>query len=153
MGWRSKLLTILIFSLLSVFVCAEVTFEKRKIKIGKESLTVEIADTPERLSRGLMDRQRLGENDGMLFIFPDEQTRYFWMKNTFINLSIGFFSKDKILVDIQDMDAVRSAIEIPKNYTSKKPAKYALEVNRGWFSRHKVGLKVALSIGEDAQHK
>ncbi|OQW47816.1 MAG: hypothetical protein A4S09_14700 [Proteobacteria bacterium SG_bin7] len=132
---------------------SEVKFEKKRIKIGTATLTVEIADTPERLNRGLMDRQKMGEDEGMLFIFSEEDIRHFWMKNTYIPLSIGFFSKDKKLVDVQDMDAVRSAVEIPKNYSSKKPAKYALEVNQGWFSRHKIRPKYAFEFVEHTQSK
>lgn len=155
MVWRSKLLSILIYSFVfQDFVMAdEIKFEKKKIKIGSAILQAEIADTPEKLSQGLMDRQKMGEDEGMLFIFPDEQVRHFWMKNTFIPLSIGFFSKDRKLVDIQDMDAVRSAIEIPKNYTSRKSAMYALEVNRGWFSRHKIKPKSVFEFIENTQTK
>ncbi len=155
MVWRSKLLSILICSFIfqNLATADQIKFEKKTIKIGSAILQAEVADTPEKLSQGLMDRQKMGEDEGMLFIFPDEQVRHFWMKNTFIPLSIGFFSKDKKLVDVQDMDAVRSAIEIPKNYTSRKSAMYALEVNRGWFSRHKIKAKSAFEFIENTQTK
>lgn len=147
MVWPLKVLLILSCSGFSV------EFEKKKIKVGSTELTIEIADTQERLSRGLMDRQTLNENEGMLFIFGDEEVRHFWMKNTYVPLSIGFFDKNKILVDIQDMEPVRSAIEIPKNYSSKKPATYALEVRRGWFSRNKVRLKSQFKFVETTHPK
>lgn len=157
MVWLSKRLPILICSSIFVFqnlvIADEIKFEKKKMKIGIAILTVELADTPEKLSKGLMDRQKMGEDEGMLFVFPDEEVRHFWMKNTFIPLSIGFFSRDKKLLEIQDMDAVRSAVEIPKNYSSKKPATYALEVNRGWFSRHKVRPKFSFEFIENTQTK
>lgn len=149
MAWLLKLLLILNFN----FNLLAIEFQKRKIKFKETELVIEVADTQERLSQGLMDRQTLSENEGMLFIFDDEQIRHFWMKNTFIPLSIGFFNKERVLVDIQDMEPVRSAIEIPKNYSSKKPAKYALEVKRGWFTRNKVRLKSVFNFVETTHPK
>ncbi len=147
MVWLSKLLLALNCSLFAV------NFDKQKIKINDVELTVEVAKTQQQLSRGLMDRQTLNENEGMLFIFEKEEPRHFWMKNTFVALSIGFFDKNKVLVDIQDMEPVRSTIEIPKTYSSKAPAKYALEVNRGWFSRHKIKTKAKIFFVETTSPK
>ncbi|HRO66179.1 MAG TPA: DUF192 domain-containing protein, partial [Pseudobdellovibrionaceae bacterium] len=102
------------------------------------SLTVEVADTPERQSRGLMFRQELKNGHGMIFIFPLEKIQSFWMKNTFVPLDIGFFDQNKKLVDIQQMEAVGSVMEVPKSYRSRAPAMYALEVPRGWFAKMKI---------------
>lgn len=126
------------------FAHAEIKFPKEKIKLGGKTITVEVARSNEQLAHGLMYRTQMGENDGMIFVFPDVDTRSFWMKNTFIPLSIGFFDEDKILVDIQDMEAVKSEmVTTPPSYVSAKPAKYALEMNRGWFLKNsiKVGAK------------
>ncbi len=130
--------------LTSTFAHAEIKFPKEKIKLGGKTITVEVARSNEQLAHGLMYRTQMGENDGMIFIFPDVDTRSFWMKNTFIPLSIGFFDEDKILVEIQDMEAVKSEmVTTPPSYVSAKPAKYALEMNRGWFLKNsiKVGAK------------
>lgn len=130
--------------LTSTFAHAEIKFPKEKIKLGGKTITVEVARSNEQLAHGLMYRTQMGENDGMIFVFPDVDTRSFWMKNTFIPLSIGFFDEDKILVDIQDMEAVKSEmVTTPPSYVSAKPAKYALEMNRGWFLKNsiKVGAK------------
>tara|TARA_Y100000817_G_C16553792_1_gene409984 strand:- start:19 stop:486 length:468 start_codon:yes stop_codon:yes gene_type:complete len=112
-----------------------------KIKVGKVILDVEVAKTPNHRQIGLMFRQKLEEGKGMLFIFDDESYRSFWMKNTFIPLSIAFFSKDKVLVDMQDMTPSTSVMQkqIPQ-YKSSKPATYALEVPRGWFRKVKINL-------------
>ncbi len=116
-----------------------VDFPVKQLKLGNVNIEIEIADTPERSSRGLMYRQKMSEKKGMLFIFPDEQPRSFWMKNTFIPLSIGFFDSTKTLVDVQDMEPVKSEMDQnPKSYLSKSPAKYALEVNAGWFQKNKI---------------
>lgn len=116
-----------------------VSFNTRKIKVKDVTLKVEIADTPERFSRGLMYRKNLPADSGMLFIFPHEQTQSFWMKNTFIPLSIGFFDAKKRLVDIQDMEPVKSEMDMrPPSYVSRKPAQFALEVPKGWFAKHRI---------------
>lgn len=137
-----------LFILLSpLFLKAEVRFEKKKIKLGNQILTVEIADTPERSAQGLMHRKVLPEGTGMLFIFPDEQIRSFWMKNTFVPLSIGFFNKKKELIDVQDMTPAQSEMQVNlPNYVSKGPAQYALEVPKGWFSKHGISLKQRFSF-------
>ena len=123
------------------------TFQKKKITLGTKTLVVEIAETPAQHERGLMFRNKLGENDGMLFIFDGEQTRFFWMKNTLIDLSIGYFDASGSLIDIQEM---KSGKGIPDaalaSYPSSKPAKYALEMNKGWFSKNKIKLGTKLKI-------
>jgi uncharacterized membrane protein (UPF0127 family) len=113
-------------------------FEKKEIKVGKHKLNVEIADTEEKLSFGLMFRQNLPDGTGMLFIFPDEQPRSFWMKNTFVALSIAYINAQKKIVDIQDMVPVKSEMETPQTYPSAGSAMYALEVPRGWFKKKKI---------------
>jgi len=126
---------------------AQVQFSQKKIKIGSQILNVEIADTPEKSAQGLMFRKELPEGRGMLFIFPNEQPRSFWMKNTFIPLSIGFFNAKKELIDIQDMVPATSSMQINfPTYESKGPAQYVLEVPKGWFAKHKIRLKQSFSF-------
>jgi hypothetical protein len=117
---------------------ADISFEKEKISLNGKIITVEIAKSGAQHERGLMYRKSLPENEGMLFIFAEEDTRYFWMKNTYIDLSIGYFDKEKVLVDVQEMKAT-SALEVrPPSYPSAKPAMYALEMKKGWFSKNKI---------------
>lgn len=86
-----------------------------------------------------MFRKSLKEGEGMLFIFPDEQLRTFWMKNTYIDLSIAYFDKKKKLINTIDMKATKPEGETNYPiYPSEKPAKYALEVPKGWFLKHKI---------------
>ncbi len=106
-----------------------------KVVIGNDTLFVEVAVTEEERALGLMYREFLPENSGMLFIFEDEDYLSFWMKNTMIPLSIAFIDSDGVIVDIQDMEPYTTTPHI-----SKKPARYALEVNQGWFKKH--GVKV-----------
>jgi len=121
-----------------------VQFSKEKIQVGDETLMAEIARTDEQLQHGLMFRTSLSDNEGMLFVYSTERTLSFWMKNTFIPLSIGFFDKNGVLVDIQDMEPVKSEMEVPKTYISLKPAQYALEVRKGWFKDKKILLNAKL---------
>ncbi|MDR5682772.1 MAG: DUF192 domain-containing protein [Armatimonadota bacterium] len=98
-------------------------------------LDVEVADTPQARAQGLMHRTSLADNAGMLFIFEEAQRLSFWMKNTFIPLSIAFIDPHWRINDIQDMDPPQPGGDIPI-YVSRHPAKYALEVNQCFFRRH-----------------
>lgn len=118
----------------------DVIFEKGKIKLAGKTLAVELAESRVQHERGLMNRQALSGNEGMLFVFPDEETRYFWMKNTIIDLSIGYFDKNKTLIDMQEMAATSMMDEHPPAYPSAKPAMYALEMSKGWFTKNKIKL-------------
>jgi uncharacterized membrane protein (UPF0127 family) len=118
----------------------DVTFKKEKITLAGKTISVEVAETSEQHEHGLMFRNSMPENDGMIFIFGEEDIRYFWMKNTYIDLSIGYFDKDKTLIDIQEMKATSMMETRPPSYPSAKPAMYALEMNKGWFAKNKVKL-------------
>jgi uncharacterized protein len=118
-----------------------VDFKVQKLKLGSQVLNVEIAENDKQTSLGLMFRKSLADGSGMLFIFPGEEPRSFWMKNTFIPLSIGFFNAKKTLIDIQDMVPAVSEMQTSfPSYHSKSPAQYALEVPKGWFTKHKIKL-------------
>ncbi|AEB11503.1 DUF192 domain-containing protein [Marinithermus hydrothermalis] len=99
-------------------------------------LVVEIADTPERWARGLMFRDSLPEDRGMVFLFPRTTDTGFWMKNTRIPLSIAFFDGEGVILRIMDMEPCL-ADPCPV-YTPGVAYRGALEVNQGWFERHGV---------------
>lgn len=105
------------------------------IRIGEHDLNVEIAATPETRRRGLMFRTNLGENQGMLFIFPGEERRAFWMKNTLIPLDAAFFDSDGRLVNVQTMQPQPDAEDDGdyRTYPSAGPARYVVETRAGWF--------------------
>jgi uncharacterized membrane protein (UPF0127 family) len=109
-----------------------------KIKVGSREIVVEIADTSEARERGLMYRKSMPANEGMLFIFDSAQPLAFWMKNTLIPLSIGYFDANRKLLGTHEMTpAVMGEVQ-PKTYPSQGDAKYALEMNKGWFTQHKI---------------
>ena len=101
-------------------------------------INVEFAETGAQQQKGLMYRSKLPADEGMLFMFEIERTLGFWMKNTYIDLDIAYIDKNFKIIDIQQMKATTS-IEMgdPPAYPSKKPAQYALEMNKNWFQKHK----------------
>lgn len=147
MGWHLKWLVVFLINFLSCYGFSEknINFEKAKIKLGSKTILVELAKTPEQHSHGLMYRSSLPENQGMLFIFNQEETLNFWMKNTYVDLAIAYIDKNKKIVDIQEMKATNPMmIDTPPSYPSLKPAMYALEMNKGWFRKNKI--KVGMSF-------
>ncbi len=109
---------------------------------GEVEVRVEIADDVSERARGLMHRTALAENRGMLFVFPNEERLSFWMKNTLIPLSVAFMDSEGRIVDIQDMKPLD---DDPPSYVSAEPARYALEVNQGFFEEH------GIEVGDSAE--
>ncbi|MFN7263100.1 MAG: DUF192 domain-containing protein [Pseudobdellovibrionaceae bacterium] len=138
-------LVVTIFSLQLGAQEPQPTLPQKWISINGHKLQVEVADSPDELQKGLMFRQQLDEGKGMLFVFPEEDIRAFWMKNTFIPLSIAYINSKKVIVDIQDMAPAKSMMQSHfPSYPSSRPAKYALEVPQNWFN--KKGIKVGDKI-------
>jgi len=107
------------------------------------SAEVEIADSWQQRQHGLMFRRVLDKNRGMLFIFPDSRRRSFWMKNTHVPLSVAYIDEKGAILRILDM----KPLDISITYDSGQPARYALEMNRGWFRKNKIrkGCRVLLN--------
>jgi uncharacterized membrane protein (UPF0127 family) len=105
-------------------------FNKQDSLIVK--LDIEIADDNAQTTRGLMYRRSMGEKQGMLFIFPREEIRSFWMKNTYIPLDLIFLDSERRIVHIHESAQPKSEQSIP----SVEPAKYVLEVNEGFSARY-----------------
>lgn len=101
---------------------------------------IEIARTVEEKNKGLMFRGAMDSDNGMIFFFPDEQPRKFWMRNTLIPLDMVFISSDMEVVDI-----IQLAQPHDENIrSSTEPAKYVLEINGGQAIEHdiKIGQKI-----------
>jgi len=97
-------------------------------------LGVEVADTPEERQRGLMFRESLPPDQGMLFDFGGETQAGFWMKDTKVPLSIAFISAAGVVLDIQDMAPLTTNLHYPPQGTYA----FAVEANQGWFASHGV---------------
>jgi len=90
----------------------------------------EIARTHEQRILGLMYRKKLPEGTGMLFVYEADEIMSFWMKNTYVPLSIAYIASDGRIIEIKDMYPLDE-----NSVTSSRAARYALEVPQGWFSR------------------
>ena len=99
-----------------------------RLEIGEARLTAEYARSPDERERGLMERTELAADHGMLFRFDDFRRHCLWMKNTPLPLSAAFMDEQGHIVDIIDLEPLNTAIRC-----SREPARYALEVNQGWF--------------------
>lgn len=102
-----------------------------EISIKGHSVLVELADEPHERSRGLMYRRKMSAGEGMLFVYPEAKPRSFWMKNTYLPLSIAFISDNGMIINISQMTP-QSLDSVP----SSGPAQFALEVPQGWFKEH-----------------
>jgi hypothetical protein len=118
------------------------------VELGGKSFSVEIADTREKQALGLMFRDEMPADQGMLFIFPNEAPRSFWMKNTRISLDIMYFDKDLNMVSIS-ADTQPCRVSRCPSYPSIAPAKYVLELNAGTASELGVGPGDRLTIELD----
>ncbi|MFD2627627.1 DUF192 domain-containing protein [Oceanobacillus kapialis] len=102
----------------------------------KTRLTVQVADTQEKIEKGLMLVEKLPENEGMLFVFSRKIYAGFWMKDTLIPLSIAFLDLDGEILNILDMEPCKGN-ECPIYYP-KFSYRYAIEVNKGWFEKNRI---------------
>lgn len=102
--------------------------------VNGHRLTVEVAATDETRSQGLMHRRMLPENRGMLFVFRETGPHAMWMMNTYVPLSVAFLDERGLIINIADMQP-----HTRDTHAAAKPAKYALEVNRGWFAKRSIG--------------
>ena len=103
------------------------------VKIAGHALRVEVADTDDSRSLGLMYRQSMARNDGMLFIFTDPGYHSMWMMNTYIPLSVAFIDGEGTILNVLDMEP-----KTQDTHTAAGPARYAIETNKGWFAEKKI---------------
>ena len=108
----------------------------RILRIKDCRIKVEVADTPGAREKGLMFRENLPENSGMLFIFDEEASAGFWMKNMRIALDMIWIDSNKRIVDITK-NALPCADDCPSIFP-KSPVKYVLEVNSGFTDAHNI---------------
>ncbi len=109
------------------------------LTLSGHTLSVEVADQADERMRGLMYRDSLGADSGMLFVYPDEAERRFWMKDTRIPLSIAYLDSGGRILKIADLKPLDET-----GVPSVRPARYALEVNQGWFAKN--GIKEGMLV-------
>jgi uncharacterized membrane protein (UPF0127 family) len=101
------------------------------LTLGNHKIVAEVAETDEQRMRGLMYRFSLRPDQGMIFVFAQPQQLGFWMKNTFVPLSIAFIDSQGRILNIEDM-----APQTEATHPSRGLALYALEMRKGWFRDH-----------------
>ena len=111
-----------------------------ELRAGVHRIEAEVAaDQPTRM-QGLMQRQSMPANHGMLFVFPTADRHCMWMRNTLIPLSVAFLDTEGKILNIEDMRP-----QSEKNHCAIAPARFALEMNQGWFSAK--GIRAGQHIG------
>jgi uncharacterized membrane protein (UPF0127 family) len=111
-----------------------------QLNAGMHLIKAEVAANNEHRMRGLMFREKMPVNDGMLFVFEQAAGHCMWMKNTLIPLSVAFIAQDATIINIEDMQPQKL-----DSHCAKAPAAFALEMNVGWFKQR--GIKPGMKIG------
>ena len=109
-----------------------------QMNLGGVTVEIEVAVTPREQMQGLMYRESMPENHGMLFVYNEPDYMSFWMKNTKIPLSIAYIREDGIIGNILDMKPYTGLFDPTEHYPSKYESLYALEMNQGWYAKHNV---------------
>jgi uncharacterized membrane protein (UPF0127 family) len=114
-------------------------FPVATLNAGMHVIKAEVATTPAQREQGLMFREKMGPNEGMLFIFEGPASVCMWMKNTLLPLSVAFMDEHGRIVNIEDMKP-----QTLDSHCSAKLVRYALEMNQGWFRQK--GIKPGSAI-------
>jgi len=125
------LLALLAIAALPAF--ADAPMRTTVLRIGAHHIKVEVAQTDAQREKGLMFRQQMGRDDGMLFIFDEPAYHAMWMKNTLIPLSVAFLDAQGTILNILDMEP-----QTLDSHAAAGPAIYAIETNKGWFDGKKI---------------
>jgi uncharacterized membrane protein (UPF0127 family) len=133
-----------LFLVLLSACCASCIAQEPYVRLKGEKFTVEIADTSDKQQLGLMFRDSMPRGHGMLFIFPAEAKRSFWMKNTRIPLDILYFDESLRLVSAAKGAKPCRTARCP-GYPSAAPAKYVLELNAGLAD------EIGLEVGDEME--
>ncbi len=123
-----KLLPLLVNLFLSLFIFSE------SILINGAKLSIEISESDIERATGLMDRDTLSENSGMLFIWPEISRKCMWMKDTKIPLSVAYLDHKFLIREIKNLEPLSTE----SICSSSESIKYALEVNQGWFRKNNI---------------
>lgn len=134
-----KYLLPLLLALCFTPAAAQRTMPQMDLVIHKHALTAEVAGNDADRMQGLMHRRMLPENRGMLFVFTNVAYHGMWMMNTYIPLSVAFIDEAGVIINIEDMQP-----HTRDSHSATAPARYALEMNLGWFRKR--GIKPGMTI-------
>jgi uncharacterized membrane protein (UPF0127 family) len=105
-----------------------------KLNAGIHVIQAEVANTMSSRAQGLMQRKSMAQGAGMLFLFDESAGHCMWMKNTLIPLSVAFIDEHGEIANIADMQPLDET-----SHCAQRPARYALEMNQGWFKKRGIG--------------
>lgn len=108
-------------------------FPTVSLTAGMHVIRAEVAANEAQRRQGLMYREKMGPNEGMVFIFDAPASVCMWMKNTPLPLSVAFIDEDRQIVNIEDMQP-----QTTDSHCAHKPVRYALEMNQGWFRKKNI---------------
>ena len=108
----------------------QTTLARTELSAGMHRIHTQVAQTPRQREIGLMYRKDMPANEGMLFVFDQPATQCFWMKNTVLPLTAAFVADDGTIVNLADMQPMSE-----DSHCSRKPVRYVLEMNQGWFKQ------------------
>lgn len=112
---------------------------------GMHRIEAEVAATPESRQTGMMLRTVMAPQRGMLFVFPEAGNQCMWMRNTLLPLSVAFLDEKGKIINVEDMQPKTDA-----NHCSARPARFALEMNLGWFRSRGLGAGFSITGIEKA---
>ena len=110
-----------------------------ELNAGFHRIEAEVAANDRNRQLGLMNRKAMPTQHGMLFVFTENNTHCMWMRNTLLPLSVAFLTEDGKVINIEDMQP-----QTDDNHCAKIPARYALEMNLGWFAQR--GIKSGMKL-------
>ena len=125
--------TALLLALTGLSALADTRLPVVQLTAGMHVVRAEVAAREQDRQKGLMFREKMGTNEGMLFVFDQPGRVCMWMKNTPLPLSVAFLDDDARIINIEDM--VPHSLD---SHCARQPARYALEMNRGWFKQRNI---------------
>ena len=134
------MLPLLAAILLSLPSSAGAEMPRMELNAGLHRIEAEVANTPDNRAQGLMHRKIMASHQGMLFVFPVAERHCMWMRNTLIPLSVAFLDDKGDIINIEEMQP-----QTENNHCAASPARFALEMNKGWFSAK--GIRQGMRIG------
>ena len=126
-------------AMLSAAAWAENSMPILELTAGFHRIEAEVAANDQNRQVGLMNRKSMPPQHGMLFVFTQDNTHCMWMRNTLLPLSVAFLDDEGKIINIEDMQP-----QTEDNHCARRPARYALEMNLGWFAQR--GLKPGLKL-------
>ncbi len=137
---NKSVLTGLCGLVMSVSAWAQNAMPVMELTAGFHRIEAEVAANDQNRQVGLMNRKSMPQQRGMLFVFTQNNTHCMWMRNTLLPLSVAFLNEKGAIINIEDMQP-----QTENNHCAKVPARYALEMNLGWFAQR--GIKPGSKVG------